>query len=829
MPVNNETLNKTLYDTLRSRGYDPVSLDSKGDPTDDIESADVFRFTYKNEDGKPGQAWATIEGRYLVVYYDDDFTKSPEFENFTMFMKRWAQRRTLAFKMTNRDHLVGDMKKRTVMKKKEELSEGYYALGKKASYSDSVPQVKMIIQHTRQIEEGEQRFRNVAKIFVENQNGERFLVPTIRPGLARVYARHVAEGGTPYDEKGKHITTLIEEYSKMAGFVRATRGGQFNESALKLVNEGLMHYNNLRMTLQGMTGHRGYNKYFESYTPMLNEETDDDVSLNELFVEETLDPRIESVLPILKRLSKNITEMSEVKELEEWAQSITEVEDETTKTLAVPADEMLEDLDEGLGSKLLAGAALIATLWGINYKQAQEVYSNSPQLQKLEQLHTQAVEMGDKAKVKELEKRIGDHKTRLDLGYGEVMGKGGVPKEVNEAPGAETLAHNQKTVKGNLDAFDLDENDNGTPQSHQAKTTLKHLKKASYGDRADAANIEPGIKGFRDRIAMLQRAKDEGNLVDEDESLTSNSQEQGLAEDTDNPVAGAITRRILSQRLDLLKKYGPVAVTQAIDDVADFVGDVDEIGSSDVSGWIRQVEQSLGGVDEGVVGNMINKAKGMFNKPAAAPAAAPAKAAPVVPDAATKARIAAAPQGYDPNTGKPQVAAKAAPGAVAKGGTMDMTKKVVAPAAKPAAAPASGGAGKVQGIKSNVDVNKLQKFNGIVDVTPKIKPQIKDADGVTWTKTTAGWTDGKRSIDPKDSTYQSFDDAWRVANGAQPGNVGVAEDLDANQKRVGQLGPTEPVGKDEKNLRGKLVGANESVEFKEAQDDLDAILRIIRK
>jgi len=39
----------------------------------------------------------------------------------------------------------------------------------------------------------------------------------------------------------------------------------------------------------------------------------------------------------------------------------------------------------------------------------------------------------------------------------------------------------------------------------------------------------------------------------------------------------------------------------------------------------------------------------------------------------------------------------------------------------------------------------------------------------------------------------------------------VAEDLDANQKRVGQLGPTEPVGKNEKNLRGKLVGA-ESVD-----------------
>ena len=69
----------------------------------------------------------------------------------------------------------------------------------------------------------------------------------------------------------------------------------------------------------------------------------------------------------------------------------------------------------------------------------------------------------------------------------------------------------------------------------------------------------------------------------------------------DSPVAGAITRRILMQRTDLLSKYGPEKVTAAIDEVADFVGDVDEIGSSDVSGWVRQVEQMLGNMMEGAV------------------------------------------------------------------------------------------------------------------------------------------------------------------------------------------------------------------------------------
>ena len=68
----------------------------------------------------------------------------------------------------------------------------------------------------------------------------------------------------------------------------------------------------------------------------------------------------------------------------------------------------------------------------------------------------------------------------------------------------------------------------------------------------------------------------------------------------DSPVAQAIIRRILMQRTDLLAKHGPEKVGQAVDEVAEFVGDVDEIGSSDVSGWIKHVEQVLGNMGESV-------------------------------------------------------------------------------------------------------------------------------------------------------------------------------------------------------------------------------------
>jgi hypothetical protein len=69
----------------------------------------------------------------------------------------------------------------------------------------------------------------------------------------------------------------------------------------------------------------------------------------------------------------------------------------------------------------------------------------------------------------------------------------------------------------------------------------------------------------------------------------------------DSAVASALTRRIMSQRLDLLKKYGPVKVTQAIDSAAEFFGDVEEIGSSDMHAYMQYVEKELAGIgDQGL-------------------------------------------------------------------------------------------------------------------------------------------------------------------------------------------------------------------------------------
>jgi hypothetical protein len=365
MAQDTENFNKELYNLLKVRGYDPVPLDSKNQRVPASQAADVIQFTFIKDGEDYGKVWLTIdEAKNVIVYYDEEQQKSPsgktpgvEYDDswtgFLKHVKNWAQRRQLSFELLNKDRLSDDMRQRDYYKMKEKVAEGYYPMGKKASYNDAVPNVKIVLQHNRALEEGEQRYRNVAKIYLENIDGERFLAPTTRPGIARVYARHIAEGGVPNDDRWNHIKSICEDYTKMAGFVRATRNGQFNESAQELVTEGINHYNGLRETLSKMTGHRGYQAYFESWTPALMENEGDE-SINELFVQETMDPRIESAMPILSRLRKPVAEMSEVDTLAEWADTIISEKldmDSTTKTMAVPADKML---DEAPGAATLA-------------------------------------------------------------------------------------------------------------------------------------------------------------------------------------------------------------------------------------------------------------------------------------------------------------------------------------------------------------------------------------------------------------------------------------------------------------------------------------------
>ena len=52
--------------------------------------------------------------------------------------------------------------------------------------------------------------------------------------------------------------------------------------------------------------------------------------------------------------------------------------------------------------------------------------------------------------------------------------------------------------------------------SHQGKTTIKHIKNPTVQQRMFAHDIKPGIKGYRDRIALLRTGKESGNLKEDE-------------------------------------------------------------------------------------------------------------------------------------------------------------------------------------------------------------------------------------------------------------------------------------------------------------------------
>lgn len=98
-------------------------------------------------------------------------------------------------------------------------------------------------------------------------------------------------------------------------------------------------------------------------------------------------------------------------------------------TVYLDAPFMEEDIDEGIG-KYLAGAALLASIWGVNNHFAQQSYDASPQLQKLTAYLEVAKQHNDERMIDQLESRIRNHKTRLELGYGDVKGDDGEPIKV---------------------------------------------------------------------------------------------------------------------------------------------------------------------------------------------------------------------------------------------------------------------------------------------------------------------------------------------------------------------------------------------------------------
>ena len=105
--------------------------------------------------------------------------------------------------------------------------------------------------------------------------------------------------------------------------------------------------------------------------------------------------------------------------------------------------------------------------------------------------------------------------------------------------------------------------------------------------------IETGVVGFTEDGVIVHLDEDAMEFLDFNGVLLESEDRDYEDEDSSEAVYNAIINRITRQHTDILSKFGPQAVMDAVDDIAASVGNTDEIGSSDVSIWTKQVIQDL--------------------------------------------------------------------------------------------------------------------------------------------------------------------------------------------------------------------------------------------
>lgn len=105
--------------------------------------------------------------------------------------------------------------------------------------------------------------------------------------------------------------------------------------------------------------------------------------------------------------------------------------------------------------------------------------------------------------------------------------------------------------------------------------------------------IETGVVGFTEDGVIVHLDEDAMEFLDFNGVLLESEENLNENEGTADAVCDAILNRIARQHSDVLQKFGPQAVMDAAEDLAQNYDNLDEIGSSDVSIWTKQVIQDL--------------------------------------------------------------------------------------------------------------------------------------------------------------------------------------------------------------------------------------------
>ena len=272
-----------LFEKIRDR-FEEVSLgDEKAKATSDPELARFFNFDYTVDGGNHGNiTLSIIDETALKVYFSKNISselldeEKQEWYSFLRELREFAKRNIMSFEP--RDITRSTLKHRDIQQQsnadstydKDAVvaeSRMYGTLNR--SYESFGP-VRIKLQHTKPImdEAHGARSRNIAAVFVENDQGERFKLPFENLTGARAMARHVSAGGVPTDALGTHIAEMVNEMLTLRPFVRGMARRTFEDIVTKEMVESAFGYHALlKNTLKKLKGKRGYTEFKESFKP----------------------------------------------------------------------------------------------------------------------------------------------------------------------------------------------------------------------------------------------------------------------------------------------------------------------------------------------------------------------------------------------------------------------------------------------------------------------------------------------------------------------------------------------------------------------------------
>lgn len=597
-----------LFQKLRNR-FSPIEMgDENAEETTDPTAARIFSFMYKDGENDVGfVSISIVANRSFKVYYGTDVTdriqNKSNWYNFLRDLRMFAKRNLMSFdardlaknQLEPRDFKFISNQDGTYKDHEVEVSESVMFGSRRKSYQ-TMENVKMIVNHRKSIDETipGARSRYIESIYLERADGERYKFPYNYLTGARAMARHVNEGGNPYDDMGKHIVEMIKEMRDLSKFARRTKKHAMeDESANDVRSKVVERFHSMKKQLGAMSVKEGYARFVEGFKadePIV--EDDAMQQIKERFTQQVFDTQLEDTLPAVMKALKE----AEMNQLAEADKSIAHLIQ--SKPLVLRKDDSADNMFRS--TKFTDGAGLVGFIMSdiagrIIGDGADEIANFASDA--AERMQDRDYDQSDKQLAMRLAKKYMDDVKKMvaDPEYAAQIRVD--PKEVYGAKKKRTGGFHEaeafESWATELVPEDYDSNaafraNMDKENSRQWRNVATSNQKMSNARRAELNNRarkhhDDSEKNFKKAVTGM----DDEELPES--SFYRDGERTGSAEGAKN----AIMWRIQRQHMDLVEKYGLDKVMQAVEDEAMYLDNLEEIGSSDISAWVNNIKRNL--------------------------------------------------------------------------------------------------------------------------------------------------------------------------------------------------------------------------------------------